>query len=431
MTDTALKTADSGYLTRRLVDVAQDVIIREDDCGTDRGLVIRAITDGKEMIEPLEERLTGRYTKKSVKHPETGEVIVGPDTLISEDLAREIVHAGVEEVTIRSVFTCNTRHGVCRHCYGINLATGDAVEVGEAVGTIAAQSIGEPGTQLTMRTFHTGGVASNTDITQGLPRVQEIFEARNPKGEAVITEVKGEVTAIEEDASTRTKKVFVSGATGEGEYVVPYTARMKVEVGDQVSRGAALTEGSIQPKRLLAVRDVLSVETYLLAEVQKVYRSQGVEIGDKHIEVMVRQMIRKVRVMDPGDTDLLMGTLMDITDFTDANKDVLISGGVPATARPVLMGITKASLETNSFLSAASFQETTRVLTDAAIRGKKDHLLGLKENVIIGKIIPAGTGMARYRNLEPQAINEVEIIEEVPVTDGTVDEVQTAEVVEE
>ena len=392
--------------------------------------MIRAITDGKEMIEPLEERLTGRYTKKSVKHPETGEVIVGPDTLISEDLAREIVKAGVEEVTIRSVFTCNTRHGVCRHCYGINLATGDAVEVGEAVGTIAAQSIGEPGTQLTMRTFHTGGVASNTDITQGLPRVQEIFEARNPKGEAVITEVKGEVTAIEEDASTRTKKVFVSGATGEGEYVVPYTARMKAEVGDQVSRGDALTEGSIQPKRLLAVRDVLSVETYLLAEVQKVYRSQGVEIGDKHIEVMVRQMIRKVRVMDPGDTDLLMGTLMDITDFTDANKDVLISGGVPATARPVLMGITKASLETNSFLSAASFQETTRVLTDAAIRGKKDHLLGLKENVIIGKIIPAGTGMARYRNLEPQAVNEVEIIEEVPVTDGTVDEVQTAEVVE-
>ena len=413
MTDTALKTADSGYLTRRLVDVAQDVIIREDDCGTDRGLLITSITEGKEMIESLEERLNGRYTKKTVKHPETGAVIIGPNELITEDKAREIVNAGVDEVTIRSVFTCNTRHGVCRHCYGINLATGDAVEVGEAVGTIAAQSIGEPGTQLTMRTFHTGGVASNTDITQGLPRVQEIFEARNPKGEAVITEVKGEVTAIEEDASTRTKKVFVTGATGEGEYVVPFTARMKVEVGDQVSRGAALTEGSIQPKHLLAVRDVLSVETYLLAEVQKVYRSQGVEIGDKHIEVMVRQMIRKVRVMDPGDTDLLMGTLMDITDFTDANRDVVISGGVPATARPVLMGITKASLETNSFLSAASFQETTRVLTDAAIRGKKDHLLGLKENVIIGKIIPAGTGMARYRNLEPQAVNEVEIIDEV------------------
>ncbi len=410
MTDTALKTADSGYLTRRLVDVAQDVIIREDDCGTDRGLDIRSITDGKEMIEPLEERLQGRYTKKTVKHPETGAVIIGPNQLITEDIAREIVNAGVEQVTIRSV--SNTRHGVCRHCYGINLATGDAVEVGEAVGTIAAQSIGEPGTQLTMRTFHTGGVASNSDITQGLPRVQEIFEARNPKGEAVITEVKGEVIAIEEDASTRTKKVFVKGKTGEGEYVVPFTARMKVEVGDQVARGSALTEGSIQPKHLLEVRDVLAVETYLLSEVQKVYRSQGVEIGDKHIEVMVRQMLRKVRVMDPGDTDLLMGTLMDIADFTDANADVVIAGGVPATARPVLMGITKASLETNSFLSAASFQETTRVLTDAAIRGKRDNLLGLKENVIIGKIIPAGTGMARYRNLEPQAINEVEIIED-------------------
>lgn len=418
MTDTALKTADSGYLTRRLVDVAQDVIIREDDCGTDRGLVIRAITDGKEVTETLEERLFGRYTKKSVKHPETGEVIVGPDTLITEDMAAAIVNAGVEEVTIRSVFTCKTRHGVCRHCYGINLATGDAVEVGEAVGTIAAQSIGEPGTQLTMRTFHTGGVASNTDITQGLPRIQEIFEARNPKGEAVITEVKGTVIEIEEDAATRTKKVFVQGKTGMGEYVVPFTARMKVEVGDEVHRGEALTEGSIQPKRLLEVRDTLSVETYLLAEVQKVYRSQGVEIGDKHVEVMVRQMLRKVRVMDPGDTDLLPGTLMDISDFTDANKDIVISGGVPATSRPVLLGITKASLETNSFLSAASFQETTRVLTDAAIRGKKDHLIGLKENVIIGKIIPAGTGMARYRNIEPLAVNEVEVIENIAVDEA-------------
>ena len=421
MTDTALKTADSGYLTRRLVDVAQDVIIREDDCGTDRGLVIRAITDGKEVTETLEERLFGRYTKKSVKHPETGEVIVGPDTLITEDMAAAIVNAGVEEVTIRSVFTCKTRHGVCRHCYGINLATGDAVEVGEAVGTIAAQSIGEPGTQLTMRTFHTGGVASNTDFTQGLPRIQEIFEARNPKGEAVITEVKGTVIEIEEDAATRTKKVFVQGKTGMGEYVVPFTARMKVEVGDEVHRGAALTEGSIQPKRLLEVRDTLSVETYLLAEVQKVYRSQGVEIGDKHVEVMVRQMLRKVRVMDPGDTDLLPGTLMDISDFTDANKDIVISGGVPATSRPVLLGITKASLETNSFLSAASFQETTRVLTDAAIRGKKDHLIGLKENVIIGKIIPAGTGMARYRNIEPLAVNEVEVIENIAVDEAIVE----------
>lgn len=379
MTDTALKTADSGYLTRRLVDVAQDVIIREDDCGTDRGLLIRAITDGKEVTETLEERLQGRYTRKSVKHPETGEVLIGADQLITEDMARKIVDAGVEEVTIRSVFTCATRHGVCRHCYGINLATGDAVEVGEAVGTIAAQSIGEPGTQLTMRTFHTGGVASNTDITQGLPRIQEIFEARNPKGEAVITEVKGTVIEIEEDVSTRTKKVYVQGKTGMGEYVVPFTARMKVEVGDEVNRGAALTEGSIQPKHLLEVRDTLSVETYLLAEVQKVYRSQGVEIGDKHVEVMVRQMLRKVRVMDPGDTDLLPGTLMDIADFTDANKEIVISGGIPATSRPVLMGITKASLETNSFLSAASFQETTRVLTDAAIRGKKTIYWGLRK----------------------------------------------------
>ena len=421
MTDTALKTADSGYLTRRLVDVAQDVIIREDDCGTDRGLLIRAITDGKEVTETLEERLQGRYTKKSVKNPTTGEVIVGPDTLITEEMAAAIVNAGVEEVTIRSVFTCNTRHGVCRHCYGINLATGDAVEVGEAVGTIAAQSIGEPGTQLTMRTFHTGGVASNTDITQGLPRIQEIFEARNPKGEAVITEVKGNVIEIEEDAATRTKKVFVQGKTGMGEYVVPFTARMKVEVGDEVHRGAALTEGSIQPKHLLEVRDTLSVETYLLAEVQKVYRSQGVEIGDKHVEVMVRQMLRKVRVMDPGDTNLLPGTLMDIADFTDANKDIVISGGLPATSRPVLLGITKASLETNSFLSAASFQETTRVLTDAAIRGKKDHLLGLKENVIIGKTIPAGTGMARYRNIEPLSVNEVEVIENIAVDEAIVE----------
>ncbi|KXT75381.1 DNA-directed RNA polymerase beta' subunit [Streptococcus sp. DD12] len=406
MTDTALKTADSGYLTRRLVDVAQDVIIREDDCGTDRGLVVTAITDGKEVTETLEERLQGRYTKKTVHHPETGAVLLGADQLITEAKAAEIVAAGVTEVTIRSVFTCNTRHGVCRHCYGINLATGDAVEVGEAVGTIAAQSIGEPGTQLTMRTFHTGGVASSEDITQGLPRIQEIFEARNPKGEAVITEVKGEVVAIDEDAATRTKKVIVEGATGTGEYTVPFTARMKVEVGSQVQRGAALTEGSIQPKRLLEVRDALSVETYLLAEVQKVYRSQGVEIGDKHVEVMVRQMLRKVRVMDPGDTDLLPGTLMDISDFTDANREAVVSGANPATCRPVLLGITKASLETNSFLSAASFQETTRVLTDAAIRGKKDHFLGLKENVIIGKIIPAGTGMARYRNIEPLANNE-------------------------
>ena len=403
MTDTALKTADSGYLTRRLVDVAQDVIIREDDCGTDRGLVISDIATGKEMVEPLFERLVGRYTRKSVLHPETGEMIIADDTLISEDVARKIIDAGVKEVTIRSVFTCKTPHGGCKHCYGINLATGDAVEVGEAVGTIAAQSIGEPGTQLTMRTFHTGGVASSSDITQGLPRVQEIFEARNPKGEAIITEVTGTVESIVEDPATRTREITVKGKTDTRSYTVGMADVLMVEEGEFIHRGAPLIQGSIEPKHLLQVRDALSVETYLLGEVQKTYRSQGVEIGDKHIEVMVRQMLRKVRVMDNGSTDILPGTLMDISDFEALNETALLNGEMPATGRPVLMGITKASLETNSFLSAASFQETTRVLTDAAIRGKEDHLLGLKENVIIGKIIPAGTGMFRYRNIEPLA----------------------------
>jgi DNA-directed RNA polymerase subunit beta' len=402
MTDTALKTADSGYLTRRLVDVAQDVIIREDDCGIDRGLRISTIRNGNEIIETLEERLIGRYVRKSVFNPQTGELIIAANELITEDIAAEIVALEIEEVTIRSAFTCNTKHGVCKHCYGMNLATGDAVEVGEAVGTIAAQSIGEPGTQLTMRTFHTGGVAGD-DITQGLPRIQEIFEARNPKGEAIITEVTGEVVNIVEESATRTKTVTIKGKTDERTYTLPFTARLKVEEGDFIHRGAPLTDGSIEPKHLLSIGDVLSVENYLLAEVQKVYRMQGVEIGDKHIEVMIRQMLRKVRIMDPGDTDVLPGTLMDVYDFKEENYQTLISGGTPATARPVLLGITKASLETNSFLSAASFQETTRVLTDAAIRGKKDDLLGLKENVIIGKIIPAGTGMAQYRNIEPQA----------------------------
>ena len=403
MTDTALKTADSGYLTRRLVDVAQDVIIREDDCGTDAGLEVYSIREGNEIIEALEERLIGRYARKSVIHPETGAVMVASNQLITEDLARQIVDAGIERVTIRSVFTCNTKHGVCKHCYGRNLATGNEVEVGEAVGTIAAQSIGEPGTQLTMRTFHTGGVAGD-DITQGLPRIQEIFEARNPKGQAVVSEVTGEIIDISEDAATRVKEVTIKGETDTRTYQVPFTARMKVAEGDLIDRGAPLTEGSIEPKHLLQVCDVLTVENYLLREVQRVYRMQGVEIGDKHIEVMVRQMLRKVRVMDPGDTDILPGTLMDIADFKDRNYEAIISGRTPATSRPVLLGITKASLETNSFLSAASFQETTRVLTDAAIRGKKDHLLGLKENVIIGKIIPAGTGMPRYRNMEPKEV---------------------------
>lgn len=400
MTDTALKTADSGYLTRRLVDVAQDVIIREEDCGTDKGLEIQEIADGNSIIESLEERLQGRYTHKSVLHPKTGEVIVPAQTLITEAMASEIVQAGVESVTIRSVFTCNTDHGVCKKCYGRNLATGAEVEVGEAVGTIAAQSIGEPGTQLTMRTFHTGGVAGGGDITQGLPRIQEIFEARNPKGQATITEVAGTVTSIEEKASERVKEITVKGVTDERTYKVAFAARLKVNEGDQVGRGQALTEGSIDPKELLAVTDVLTVEKYLMREVQAVYRGQGVEIGDKHVEVMVRQMLRKVRVMDPASTSILPGALMDIADFAKANKEAITSGEVPATARPVLLGITKAALETKSFISAASFQETTRVLTDAAIRGDRDTLIGLKENVIIGKLIPAGTGMTYYRDLE-------------------------------
>ena len=416
MTDTALKTADSGYLTRRLVDVAQDVIIRETDCGSDRGLTITAIKEGNEVIETLEERMLGRYAQRSVKHPETGEVLVARNEIITEDIARKIVEAGIEEITIRSAFTCDTKHGVCKYCYGRNLATGSEVEVGEAVGTIAAQSIGEPGTQLTMRTFHTGGVAGD-DITQGLPRIQEIFEARNPKGVATISEVAGEVVSIEENAGSRTKEITIKGSTDTRSYTVPFTARLKVEEGQIIDRGAPLTEGSIDPKELLRVRDVLSVENYLLREVQKVYRMQGVEIGDKHVEVMVRQMLRKVRVMDPGSTEILPGTLLDIADFTERNRSAIMNGEVPATARPVLLGITKASLETNSFLSAASFQETTRVLTDASIRGKKDHLLGLKENVIIGKIIPAGTGMARYRNMETSTSTPVQTEEFVEATE--------------
>ena len=430
MTDTALKTADSGYLTRRLVDVAQDVIIRETDCGSDRGLTISAIREGNEMIETLEERMIGRYAQRSVKDPVTGEVFVGHNELITEDIARKIMDAGIEEVTIRSAFTCDTKHGVCKHCYGRNLATGSEVEVGEAVGTIAAQSIGEPGTQLTMRTFHTGGVAGD-DITQGLPRIQEIFEARNPKGGATITEVTGEVVSIDENAGSRTKEITIKGATDTRTYTVPFTARLNVEEGQTIHRGEPLTSGSIDPKELLRVRDVLSVENYLLREVQKVYRMQGVEIGDKHVEVMVRQMLRKVRVMDPGSTEILPGTLLDIADFTERNRSAIMNGEVPATARPVLLGITKASLETNSFLSAASFQETTRVLTDASIRGKKDHLLGLKENVIIGKIIPAGTGMARYRNMETSTSTPVQTEEFVEVTEELAEGIVAEGTVEE
>ncbi|MEH6941124.1 DNA-directed RNA polymerase subunit beta' [Bacillus sp. JJ722] len=406
LADTALKTADSGYLTRRLVDVAQDVIVRDDDCGTDRGLLISALKDGTEIIEALEERLVGRYARKTIKHPETGEVIVPENGLITEDLAIYIENMGIEEAWIRSAFTCNTRHGVCKKCYGRNLATGQEVEVGEAVGIIAAQSIGEPGTQLTMRTFHTGGVAGD-DITQGLPRIQEIFEARNPKGLAHISEIDGIVVSITE-GKDRQQEISVQGAVETRTYTVPYTARLKVGVNSEVKRGQELTEGSIDPKELLKVKDTLAVQEYLLKEVQKVYRMQGVEIGDKHIEVMVRQMLRKIRVIDAGETDVLPGTLLDIHQFTEANTSALLTGKAPATGRPVLLGITKASLETDSFLSAASFQETTRVLTDAAIKGKRDELLGLKENVIIGKLVPAGTGMPRYRKAIPVFVEDQE-----------------------
>ena len=417
LADTALKTADSGYLTRRLVDVAQDVIVREEDCGTDRGLLVSDIKEGTEMIEPFIERIEGRYSKETIRHPETDEIIIRPDELITADIAKQITDAGIEQMYIRSAFTCNTRHGVCEKCYGKNLATGEKVEVGEAVGTIAAQSIGEPGTQLTMRTFHTGGVAGS-DITQGLPRIQEIFEARNPKGQAVITEIEGVVEDIKL-AKDRQQEIIVKGANETRSYLASGTSRLKVEVGQSVERGEVLTEGSIEPKNYLAVAGLNATESYLLKEVQKVYRMQGVEIDDKHVEVMVRQMLRKVRIIEAGDTKLLPGSLVDIHSFTDANREAFKHRKRPATSKPVLLGITKASLETESFLSAASFQETTRVLTDAAIKGKRDDLLGLKENVIIGKLIPAGTGMRRYSDIQYEKTSApvTEVDEEVEITE--------------
>ncbi|SMO79775.1 DNA-directed RNA polymerase subunit beta' [Melghirimyces algeriensis] len=396
LADTALRTADSGYLTRRLVDVAQDVIVREEDCGTDKGLPVTKITDGGEVIENLFDRIVGRLAFQTVRHPETGEVLVKRDEMIDEDKAFQIVEAGVEKVYIRSVLDCRTQHGVCRKCYGRNLALGTHVEIGESVGIIAAQSIGEPGTQLTMRTFHTGGVAGD-DITQGLPRIQELFEARNPKGQAIITEIPGVVKEIREVKDRR--EIEIEGEVETKTYQTPYGSRLKVAQGDQVEAGDDLTEGSIDPKDLLRVKGVRGVQEYILQEVQKVYRLQGVEINDKHVEVMIRQMMRKVRITDSGDTDLLPGAFVDLHDYEEANRKVLLENKEPAVARPILLGITKASLETESFLSAASFQETTRVLTDAAIKGKVDQLLGLKENVIIGKSIPAGTGMSRYRDL--------------------------------
>ena len=446
LADTALRTADSGYLTRRLVDVAQDVIVREVDCGTTSGITVEEIKDGSEVIEKIEDRIIGRLSIEDITveavagdiltediiNPDGGEVLavkgteltveqmdsireaavelpqillVSAGEEITEEHAERIINAGIKRVKIRSVLTCKTRYGVCIKCYGRNLATGRNVDIGEAVGTIAAQSIGEPGTQLTMRTFHTGGVAGD-DITQGLPRVEELFEARRPKGQAVIAELDG-IVSISENKGRR--ELNITAGPGESAvYLIPYGARVKIREGDRVEAGDELTEGSVNPHDLLKIKGIQRVQIYLLQEVQRVYRLQGVDINDKHIEVMIRQMLRKVKVEDSGDTELLPGGLIDIFEFEDENNKVTEWGGEPAVAKAVLMGITKASLATDSFLSAASFQETTRVLTEAAIKGKMDPLIGLKENVIIGKLIPAGTGMSRYRNISINVLDKDE-----------------------
>ena len=405
LADTALRTADSGYLTRRLVDVSQDIIVREEDCGTHEGILISDIKDGNQIIEKLEERLEGRYPLNDIIDPNTKKVIVDKDTMIDGDIAKKIVDAGITEVEVRSSLTCRTKHGVCSKCYGMGLATRSKVNIGEAVGIIAAQSIGEPGTQLTMRTFHMGGVAGG-DITQGLPRVEELFEARKPKGLAMISEIAGTVKIKEEENK---KEIIVKGKEEAKTYLVPYGAKLRVKEGDKIEPGTQLIEGSVNPSEILAINGAEGVYRYLTQEVQKVYRNQGVDINDKHIEVIGRQMLKKVRVEDNGDTDLFAGSLVDMYEFEEKNKQATEEGKRPATGKRALLGITKASLATESFLSAASFQETTRVLTEAAIKGKIDPLIGLKENVIIGKLIPAGTGMNIYKNIK---INTEEVQEE-------------------
>ena len=397
LSDTALRTADSGYLTRRLVDVSQDIIVREDDCGTTEGVEVFDIKDGNQIIEKMQERLLGRYPLHDVIDPNTKEVIVDTNTLITEDLADKIVAAGITKVTVRSVFRCRTKHGVCCKCYGMGLASRKEVDIGDTVGIIAAQSIGEPGTQLTMRTIHSGGVAGVADITQGLPRVEELFEARKPKGLAIITEIAGTVS-IKVDEKKR-KEVIITSKDDSRTYVIPFGSKLKVKEGDILEAGDQITEGSKNPAEVLAINGPEGVYEYLIQEVQKVYRNQGVDINDKHIEVIGRQMLKKVRVEDNGDTDMFAGSLVDMYEFEDKNKEAEEQGLRPATGKRVLLGITKASLATESFLSAASFQETTRVLTEAAIKGRTDELIGLKENVIIGKLIPAGTGMKRYKNV--------------------------------
>ena len=404
--DTALKTANSGYLTRRLVDVAQDIIIKEEDCGCKSGLVVSDFIDDKDgsVIESLSERIIGRYTAKKVINPETKEVIIDKNEQITETIANKIVKAGIKSVEIRSVLTCRSEIGICQKCYGNNLATGNLVENGEAVGIMAAQSIGEPGTQLTMRTFHSGGVAGAEDITQGLPRVEEIFEARNPKGKATIAEITGKITKIE-DANGKWEITIMNDADSH-KHTTTYGAKLRVEEGMEVNAGDRLTEGTISPKELLAVTDAITTQEYILREIQKVFKSQGVDIADKHIEVIASRMINKMRITDAGDTDLVAGLSVSIRKFMAKNKPVILEGKVPATGYPIILGITKSSLETDSFLSAASFQETTRVLTDAAIKGKVDELKGLKENVILGKLIPAGTGAKGYSDIEIELSKE-------------------------
>ena len=430
LSDTALRTADSGYLTRRLVDVSQDLIIRETDCceGMSEipGMWINAFMDGKEMIESLEDRMTGRYAAEDIVDPETGELIVKANTMITPKRAAMITKAGIEKVKIRTVLSCRSHIGVCAKCYGANMATGQAVQVGEAVGIIAAQSIGEPGTQLTMRTFHTGGVAGD-DITQGLPRVEELFEARKPKGLAIISEFAGTISI--KDTKKKREVVVANSETGETKaYLIPYGSRIKVLEGQVIEAGDELTEGSVNPHDILKIKGVRAVQDYMIQEVQRVYRLQGVEINDKHVEVIVRQMLKKIRIENSGDTDYLPGTLVDVLDYEEINENLIEQGKEPAEGSQVMLGITKASLATNSFLSAASFQETTKVLTDAAIKGKVDPLIGLKENVLIGKLIPAGTGMRRYRatrlNTDIQPNMDVmldEVEEELMLTEDDID----------
>ncbi|HOZ54548.1 MAG TPA: DNA-directed RNA polymerase subunit beta' [Clostridia bacterium] len=432
LSDTALRTADSGYLTRRLVDVAQDIIVREEDCGSTEGMIMSDIKDGNQVVEKLEERLLGRYPLHPILNPITKEVMVDEETMITEEIAEKIVAAGIDKVEVRTVLGCRTKHGVCAKCYGMGLATRERANIGESIGIIAAQSIGEPGTQLTMRTIHSGGVAGVADITQGLPRVEELFEARKPKGLAIMAEIDGKISVS--DIKNR-KEVVIKGKEEAKTYIIPFGSKLRVRDGDEIQAGDPLTEGSMNPGEILGIKGPEGVFDYLTREVQKVYRNQGVDINDKHIEVIARQMLKKVRVEDNGDTALFAGSLVDMYEFENANNKIIAEGKTPAKGKRVLLGITKASLATESFLSAASFQETTRVLTEAAIKGKVDELIGLKENVIIGKLIPAGTGMKRYLdtkiNTEDQDLNpsiqqnEVQSESEIEVEEQSKVEIET------